>query len=430
MVKRFISFITITLLIFTALPSISTTTSAAELYTEVQYYLKNWTGNAVTVSGYDNGANVTMSTFTGDDSQIFEFEIASEGGIRIKNVRSGRYLEVRNGELNDMAVVGLWQNNGQSCARWGLSANGNGTFTFTNCCSGLNMNVAGNSSDNNTQIWQYHADGTGAEQFTAVPVSEATGSGQSFFVNTQAGLYLRNGAGQNYSIICAMPYRSVVTAYKANSGWFYVNYNGTYGWCNGQYLTTTGYSSSNGNTSSGTHGDPNDPTVFSQADDDWADVPYTCAARPNATISSSGCGLLAMTNATYYLTGKFIAPEDLANYSMRNGYRVSDGTAWGLYESFCDDYGSYYGITYNGSSTSFNSLRSHLCDGEVAVVTAYNHIMAVVDYDDYTGEYLILDSYRSSNRKTYPDGYVWLTQSEIQSNRKLDFGHFFFIARR
>ncbi|MCR5021098.1 RICIN domain-containing protein [Ruminococcus sp.] len=249
MKKTIFSFIISIIMAVSLISVINPKVDALELYTETHYYLTNWSGKAITVSGYDNGANVTLSTLTGGDDQIFEFEIAPEGGILIRNVHSGRYLEVRNGEQYDCAVVGLWQNNGQSCARWQVSVNNNDTITFVNCCSGLNMNVAGNSSDEGAQIWQYHADGTSAEQFTAVPVGEATGNGQTYTVNTQMGLYLRTGPGQDYDIICGMPYGSVVTAYKSNEGgWFYVNYNGNYGWAKASYLTATGRSSGNSNS--------------------------------------------------------------------------------------------------------------------------------------------------------------------------------------
>ena len=173
-------------------------------------------------------------------------------------------------------------------------------------------------------------------------------------------------------------------------------------------------------------------TVYSQTDSRWGSHPYgysNSAGTQQATISSGGCGILAYVNAVYYLNGQFIEPVTLADWSVSHGYRVNGvGTSLGLYKAFADAYGSQYGIKYSGETSSYNTLRNHLNNGGVAVGSAPNHLMAIVDYDNSSGKFLILDSYKSSNRHTYSNGYTWETESSINSTEKLKFSTFRLIS--
>lgn len=59
-------------------------------------------------------------------------------------------------------------------------------------------------------------------------------------VNTVHGLFIRYGPNQDtYDTILLMPYQAVVSVYGTNDSysWYYVDYNGVYGWCSGEYLT-------------------------------------------------------------------------------------------------------------------------------------------------------------------------------------------------
>lgn len=179
---------------------------------------------------------------------------------------------------------------------------------------------------------------------------------------------------------------------------------------------------------------PSTPTVFSQTDSRWANVSYgysNTAGTQRATLSSSGCGILSYVNAVYYLNGKFIDPATLASWSVNNGYRVNGvGTSGGLYRAFANTQGANYGFKYTTTSTSYSILRTRLQNGEVAIGGAPGHLMAIVNYNPSNGKFLILDSYKSSNRGTYSTGYTWKTESECRNNSKLNFSNFYFIAKR
>ena len=157
-------------------------------------------------------------------------------------------------------------------------------------------------------------------------------------------------------------------------------------------------------------------TVYSQQDSRWANIPYGKGPKGKAaSLSDSGCGVLSLVNAIYYMNGKFIQPKTLAKYSVDNGYRINGvGTSYSLYKAFASSYGKSYGFKYSGTAKSIKSTRSHLSRGGVAIIGVPGHIMALTDYNN--GAYLILDSYKSPNRHTKKTGYRWLKESEFKGN--------------
>ncbi len=153
--------------------------------------------------------------------------------------------------------------------------------------------------------------------------------------------------------------------------------------------------------------------VFSQTDRDWADVSYGKGPDgERTTVSKAGCGILSYVNAVYYMTGNFIQPSELAEWSVNHGYRVNGkGTSWGLYQAYANANGEAYGFRYSGKVSSVGAARSHLQGGGTAVISLPDHLMALVAYDN--GKYLVLDSLKSSNRGTYQTGYRWMTESQF-----------------
>ncbi len=167
-------------------------------------------------------------------------------------------------------------------------------------------------------------------------------------------------------------------------------------------------------------------TVFSQTDSRWGNHQYgyrnTAGTNP-ATISSGGCGILALVNAVYYMNGNFIDPITLADWSVSNGYRVNGvGTSHGLYPAYSKAYGSTYGFSCNSSTgtNSWDTLVAHLQNGGTAIVpvttiaTGSGHLLVIADYNASNSTYLVLDSYASYNRGT-SSGYAWMTKSQFQS---------------
>lgn len=160
-------------------------------------------------------------------------------------------------------------------------------------------------------------------------------------------------------------------------------------------------------------------TLFRQTDPRWADIYYGYrdqACTQPTDLGYSGCGVLSLVNAIYYLTDEFIDPEELADYSISNGHRIDGvGTKASLYSFYANDYGSTYGFQYGfyyDDSNIVSRLKRELQKGAVAIVSVPNHLLAVVDYDGNTEEFLVLDSYPSSNRGTSSNG-DWISAKKF-----------------
>ena len=173
--------------------------------------------------------------------------------------------------------------------------------------------------------------------------------------------------------------------------------------------------------------------VYSQRDDRWASHPYgnyNASGTESATIRSSGCGILSFVNSVNYLTGNFIEPTMLADWSVSHGHRINGmGTAFSLYSAFAGSHGAEYGFKYVGQTSNYETLKKHLLSGGTAVGSAPNHLMAVVNYNPVTNQFLILDSASSEKRHTQDTGYTWQTVEGINSTPKLKFSVFMLFSK-
>jgi len=159
---------------------------------------------------------------------------------------------------------------------------------------------------------------------------------------------------------------------------------------------------------------------FRQGDMRWGLHSYgyaNAAGTVPATISSSGCGLLALVNAVYYMTGRFIEPAQLADWCIANGYRMNGvGTVHAMYQAYAGAYGEKYGFTYAGTASSLSQINAFLQNEGTAIISTPHHLMAVVDYDPAKGGYLLLDSAPSYWRGTYPTGYCYHSLQDFQTD--------------
>ena len=159
------------------------------------------------------------------------------------------------------------------------------------------------------------------------------------------------------------------------------------------------------------YGNPSNPTVYSQGDDEWATYPYNKMDGTKKNIKQSGCGLVSFTNMILYLNGEEIDPKFLADESRKNGYRVETGTDPRLYKFFCDKYGALYGISFVKVSYDFDELIKYLNQGCVANIGGRNHRMCIVDYNSNTDKFLVLNSatWWGKNKKAHE----WYSRSEV-----------------
>ena len=172
----------------------------------------------------------------------------------------------------------------------------------------------------------------------------------------------------------------------------------------------------------------NPDVVYNQKD---YPIPYLRGTINNVAqdtdVAKSGCGVVALANAIHYLTGyDFTYPdiEDIAQFAISSGDRKSfEGTKKTLAKNLANsNLGSKYKFTtgeqYRVKNENFSEVRAQIndcLDNNGAIyfsVTSSDggHIMCIVNRRiTATGisEYLVLDSYPSSNRLGSGVSWKW-----------------------
>ena len=154
--------------------------------------------------------------------------------------------------------------------------------------------------------------------------------------------------------------------------------------------------------------------VFSQYDPKWGGSTYYNGPT-RKTISTSGCGVMALTNAVYALNGEFINPTKIAAFSASRGhYFYNQGTADTLYKDFARKYGKMYHFKHTGKTYSLATVRKYLKKGSVAIALVPGHYIAIVGYRSADDSFLVLDSAVYGKRPTsiYGD---WVSASTLGS---------------
>ncbi len=368
----------------------------------------------------DDGANIQIYRNLGAKNQIFLVRRQSDGYYTITAVHSGKALDVAGNGQSSGTNIMQYQAHGGDNQKWRIVQTSDGRCSFISKCNGLYLDLEDGRAVGGINIRCWTGNGSNAQKFRLQSTTvdgryyqqpSQQSSGETYYVTTKAGLNLRSSAPSG-EVIITMAYGEAVTVYSVSNGWAYLDYKGKKGYASTTYLSTAKpASSSNSGTSAS-----RSITVFSQTDSRWANVSYGRGpGGSSANVSQAGCGVLAYVNAVYYMTGNFIQPSELAAWSVNHGYRINGvGTSLDLYKAYADACGAAYGFKYAGSANNVRSVRSHLQNGGTAVISVPNHIMALAAYDN--GKYLILDSYKSSNRGTYQTGYRWLTEAEFTGN--------------
>lgn len=76
-----------------------------------------------------------------------------------------------------------------------------------------------------------------------------------YYVTPDGGLWLRGGPNYESDKLVVMPQNTLVVPLYWDDGWAYVDYDGTYGWCLGDYISTQPAQSGGSSGNSGSSGD-------------------------------------------------------------------------------------------------------------------------------------------------------------------------------
>lgn len=141
-------------------------------------------------------------------------------------------------------------------------------------------------------------------------------------------------------------------------------------------------------------------TVYNQRNALWNHY-YDYVNPPKATLSNAGCGVFSICHCGQWLTGKTLSPDELADFSMRNGGRGDDGTDRPALLSAMMEKGwaERFGFRYNGDGlrNDIPVLSKHLLEGKGVALCNLRagHIVALVKARiiDNETQYLTIDPY-------------------------------------
>lgn len=168
--------------------------------------------------------------------------------------------------------------------------------------------------------------------------------------------------------------------------------------------------------------DVKQPVVFTQYDPEWCGADY----GSEGCIGTAGCGILAIANAVYSLSGQYIDVMEVADYAVEKEYRiVGSGTADGIFKAAAKEFGDKYSFAWDGSSDKLSVLTRKLKAGDTAISHVQGHYVAIVSCSEDGKKFLVLDSNRLPERETSAFG-DWVDVKRLKEGALSSTGYFFF----
>ena len=155
----------------------------------------------------------------------------------------------------------------------------------------------------------------------------------------------------------------------------------------------------------------------------WTEVPYPFpVSERDGNLKTSGCGVFSTCEVIEFFSGERVRPEALADFAMKNGARVEDGTDRPVLlkamqeQGLCDKYGFEYRL--DGHLNDHEKLWDCILGGGAALCNLRaGHIVALAACRERQGEkqLLALDCYsESADSRVSPYVREVLPQSLIE----------------
>ncbi|MGW7382719.1 RICIN domain-containing protein [Streptomyces sp. NPDC054794] len=126
-------------------------------------------------AGTANGTVVQQYTCNGTTAQQWSFTATGDGYVRINNRNnSSQVVDVTDVSTADNAPLQLWSYGGGGNQQWLPVDDGGGAFHFVNRSSGKCLDDPGASTADSVRFVQYTCNGTAAQRFQVVPVTQST----------------------------------------------------------------------------------------------------------------------------------------------------------------------------------------------------------------------------------------------------------------
>ncbi len=167
------------------------------------YYILSEVGDGATyaldIAGKksDNGTNIGIYQFNGNDNQKFKLTKNADGSYKIRTKVSGdkSAVEVESGSSEYGANIQEWEVNGANCQDWllesaqdpGLEMNTDVLYTFKNVNSGFVMDIADGKMEDNSNVQQWESNGFDCQKWKLVPFKQ----GGNYY-------YIRSASDENY----------------------------------------------------------------------------------------------------------------------------------------------------------------------------------------------------------------------------------------
>lgn len=152
------------------------TTAPKEDYATINdgtYTIKAYKGPeyCIDISGQSmkDGVNAHLWARNYGDSQKFVFKRDGDKTYTIRNLKTGKYLEIYYGGKNGEYKVTQYSYNGTDSQKWYIIANADGSYTLKNKATGKYMDLDNGTVANGTSIQTWAANGTSAQKWWLTP---------------------------------------------------------------------------------------------------------------------------------------------------------------------------------------------------------------------------------------------------------------------
>ncbi|POX60956.1 coagulation factor 5/8 type domain-containing protein [Streptomyces sp. Ru62] len=162
--------------LLTAVPAPAATAGAAALPTGFATVVNAASGRCLDAkaAATANGTAVQQYACNGTTAQQWSFTDAGDGYVRINNRNdTNQVADVADVSTADNAPVHLWSYGGGANQQWLPVDDGGGAFHFVNRGSGKCLDDPGASLADSVQFVQYTCNGTAAQRFQVVPVTQS-----------------------------------------------------------------------------------------------------------------------------------------------------------------------------------------------------------------------------------------------------------------
>ena len=156
---------------------------------------------AVDISGGShnavNGTNIQIWGKNNTSAQRWYIQRGSDGYYTVRNLQSGKAIDVDAAKDTNWANIQAWGSNGTCAQKWRILKNGD-NYTFISACSGKVLDLAGADTRSGINVQQFEANNSGAQKWKLTPV-EIVQSGEYVIVSKLSNNKVVDIAGNDRS---------------------------------------------------------------------------------------------------------------------------------------------------------------------------------------------------------------------------------------